>query len=213
MDQSSLGRVLRLIAARIPSMQLLFLARHGLAPTGWIESARRGEPVDKHGDPIPWINYAMLRFLEDRAHGPFRVFEYGAGNSTRWWASHVEHITACEHNPAWANGIGPLLPANATLLQRDIGDGYVDAIRGRGPFDIIVIDGRERIRTAREAVPELGGRGVIVWDNTDRREYQSGCDGLVATGFRRLDFWGFAPLSEREQAASLFYRPDNCLGI
>jgi len=207
---SVIGRAMRAAARIAPATQVILLARHGLKSAGWIESHRRGSPVDATGCPIPWLTYPSIHFLEQRITPLMKVFEYGAGSSTHWWAARVEGIVSCEHDQTWADRVADSLPSNATLMRRSLGGGYAEAIRGLGPFDVVVVDGRDRARCAEEAVTELADNGVIVWDNTNRERYRSGMDSLTTQGFRRIDFFGFIPMGERPSITSIFYRPDNC---
>jgi hypothetical protein len=80
-------------------------------------------------------------------------------------------------------------------------------------FDIVVIDGWDRMSCARHAVQRLQPDGVIVWDNTDRERYAEGVQLLAAQGFRQLDFAGLGPGQTRETCTSIFYRSGNCFGI
>ena len=49
-----------------------------LHSTGWIESKRRGYPCRPDGSELPWMNYAVVAFLERRLNKNLSVFEYGA---------------------------------------------------------------------------------------------------------------------------------------
>jgi hypothetical protein len=80
-------------------------------------------------------------------------------------------------------------------------------------FDVVVIDGRDRVRCVRAAVQALGREGVLVFDNSDRPEYEPGHRALRSAGFRRIDFVGMAPMIDYKTQTSICYRPDNCLGI
>ena len=57
-----------------------------------------------------------------------------------------------------------------------------------GQFDILVIDGRDRVNCIKNGIGALRPGGVVIWDNSDREEYRSGYDLLTAAGFGRLDF-------------------------
>src|SRR5438105_15804409 len=68
---------------------LLDLAEHGLRDTGWLLSARLQRPVTKDGDSIPWWTYSATSFVGARLPTSARVWEYGCGNSTLWFAARV----------------------------------------------------------------------------------------------------------------------------
>ena len=80
-------------------------------------------------------------------------------------------------------------------------------------FDVVLIDGRDRINCMRRAVPRVGTAGVIIFDDSQRDQYSPALDNGTDAGFRRLDFPGLSPTGVRESTTTLFYRADNCLGI
>ena len=66
-------------------MRFLRLRTHGqsfLNSTGLARSFRENRPVDKNGEPLPWLNYSLIRLLDERLNKSLRVFEYGSGFST-----------------------------------------------------------------------------------------------------------------------------------
>lgn len=180
----------------------------------WFASFKSQQAV-RRGEPIPWYTYAFIHFLEPRLRPDLKVFEYGCGNSTRWYAPRVASVTAVEHDEEWAGRVGPLLPPPSEVLLRSGDDAYVDAVRGRGPFDVVVVDGIEHLRPAcaEAALGELSDDGVIVWDNSDRVEFERGMESLRAAGFRQLPFKGLGPTSTTAWETSVVYRDRNCLGI
>jgi len=80
-------------------------------------------------------------------------------------------------------------------------------------FDIIVVDGRERVECIRHSLPALKEPGVILLDDAERPEYAAGIQFLKDRSFRRLDFWGIAPGMLDEKSTAVLYRPNNCLNI
>jgi hypothetical protein len=78
---------------------------------------------------------------------------------------------------------------------------------------VIVIDGINRVECERHCVEALQEDGVIVWDNSDRKEYKTGYEYLIEQGFKRLDFEGLGPIVMIPTSTAVFYRPDNCLGL
>jgi hypothetical protein len=183
---------------------------------GWFESYRRKAAVDRAGIPIPWITYPSLSFLEGRVSKNLVVFEWGSGNSTLWWAGRARRVVSCEHDRTWYEKMKDLLPTNAELSHIALTEGekYARAIlKYVDEFDIVVIDGRERVKCATNVLSALKASGVIVWDNSDRLSYQDGYDFLVRSGFRRIDFFGPGPVNLYSWSTSIFYRDGNCLGL
>lgn len=193
------------------------LMRRGqLKEDGWIRSLAAGVPVDAEGRPLPWINYPTIDFLARRVRPEMSVFEYGCGHSTLWWAARVREVIACDHDADWIERIRPRAPAHVTLrhVALEVGGDYCRVVAEYpGRFDIVVIDGRDRVNCARHAMTGLKPSGVIVWDNTDREEYRPGFAALAAAGFRRLEFTGMAPGLNEKLETSVFYRDGNVLGL
>jgi hypothetical protein len=89
-----------------------------LRQTGWLNSKKQGLPVDRNGDPVPWYTYAMIDFLRRRVSDEHRVFEYGGGYSTLWYAKRVESVVAVEDSEIWAENIRPNLPENGDIIYQ-----------------------------------------------------------------------------------------------
>lgn len=207
-----LVRLLRLVG--LEPLHALW-ERSPLREDGWFRSFRERRPVDAAGKPLPWITYGAIRFLTPRVRPEWRVFEFGCGYGTLWWASRAREVVSCEHDAAWRERIAALAPANATILHvpLEYGGEYCRAARGRGPFDVVVVDGRDRVNSAIESAGALAPGGVIVWDNTDRPAYAAGLDRLRDLGFRRVDFEGIAPVEPIRARTSILYRDGNVLGL
>jgi len=196
----------RLFASQVPALHA----------DGWFRSRREQRCVDLAGNPIPWLTYPAIEFLARRVRPDLTVFEYGSGASTLWWASRVARVVAVEHDAGWARDLSGRLPANASVhhVPLEGGEGYARAAAAQGMlFDVVVIDGRDRVRCVPAAIEALRPAGVIVFDNTDRPQYAEGDRLLAAAGFRRIDFVGMAPMSDQKTQTSIYYRSDGCLGI
>lgn len=190
---------------------LHLLLRGGLRESGWFESHRRRRPVDAELRPLPWYTYACTLFLEERLRRDFRVFEFGAGNSTLWYAAHAGEVISVEPNAQWAAEVGA--GGAARVIHRERRDDYVAEIQAHGTFHLVAVDGPERPACARAALGALTEDGVLVWDDSEREECRAMVAELEAAGFRELPFGGMRPIVPRFSRTSIFYRPENCLGI
>ncbi|MCE6992725.1 FkbM family methyltransferase [Dyadobacter sp. CY323] len=191
----------------------LFL-ESALKQYGWFKTFTSGQSIDAAGNPIPWYTYSFIFFLEPRLKPHFKVFEYGSGNSTRWYGARVNDITAVEHDKDWIEKISQKLPKNAKMLSRTLDETYIQAINtDEILYNIVVVDGRKRVKCASYAVDFLMPDGVLILDNSEREWYQPAKDLLEARGFKRLDFKGMGPIISYEFCSSVFYRENNCLGI
>lgn len=183
---------------------------------GWLRSLDERASIDKEGNPIPWITYPSITFLEQHLKPTMRVFEYGSGNSTKWWSQQVKSVVACEHDKTWYDLLKADLPENTEYIFCELEyDGAYCRTAQTYPnqFDLLVIDGRDRVNCARNCLPALKPDGVILWDNSDRDYYQEGYDFLTRNGFKRIDFWGIGPINHFEWSTSVFYRQNNCFGL
>ena len=77
---------------------------------------------------------------------------------------------------------------------------------GKGYFDIVVVDGMARSLATWIAVNHVKERGIIVFDNSDRWQYNAAFDILSEHGFGRLDFYGPGPINTYEWCTSIFCR-------
>ena len=216
--QTRTSRLKGLISRPFLATQLgraFFIHRSFLGPIGWDRSARERMSLLAEGDAIPWITYPALRFLSSRLpQRRLRVFEWGAGTSTTWWATMGNEVVSCEHDLAWYLKVVHSVPGDTRILLHDVDSlAYVDCVHGFEPFDVIVIDGRRRNECALAALDSLSASGVILWDNTDRERYFSVIGELESAGFRRVDFVGLAPGTYEESMTSIFYRDQNFLGL
>lgn len=194
------------------SLQLVMTG--ALKQYGWFRSYNSKQSVDAAGNPLPWYTYSFIFFLKPRLKAHFEVFEYGSGNSTRWYAGIVKHVTAVEHDTNWIKHISPDLPQNTTIMARPIGDTYINAVKNEGKkYHIIVVDGRNRVKCTAAAVDYLTSDGVLILDNSEREWYQKAKNLMKERGFKQLDFQGALPIISSESCSTLFYKEGNCLGV
>ncbi|HAS42753.1 MAG TPA: FkbM family methyltransferase [Microscillaceae bacterium] len=188
----------------------------GLKEEGWFLSFRKKQSIDKNAQPIPWLTYAFINFLEPRLSQKFNLFEFGSGNSTLWYASRVAQVHSVEHDKAWLDLIKNKMPDNVQLLYQALSDEnhYEKSVfHFQQNYHIIIVDGRKRNKCMEEALQCLTDDGVIILDNSNREQYQSGQALLAQNGFKKLDFWGMTPIAPNNSCTSVFYRTNNCLGI
>ena len=187
-----------------------------LDETGWYKSRDAKKPLNKNKDPIPWFTYSSIYFLEKRIKRGMNIFEFGSGNSTLWFANKGCFLITYEHNLNWFNYLKDKLPSNVNYnfcpLEKK-GD-YCKSIKRQNiKFDIVIIDGRDRVNCMINSVNFLTEKGVLICDNSDRERYEKGFKYLNRKGFKRLEFQGHGPINIRSWETSIFYREKNCLGI
>lgn len=186
--------------------------------SGWFKSLRLGRPVASDGSPLPWYSYPFLYFLQmqlaDNRCADIRLFEFGSGQSTLWWARKVREVVSVEDVPAWYNYVSPGLPENVNYHFATTQQEYLGALSdAQGLFDIIVVDGSHREWAILAVTKKLSDRGVVIVDNADWSELQSPLATMVSNGFRRLDFYGLGPVNGHPWSTAVLYRPGNLFEI
>lgn len=187
--------------------------RSELRDNGWYKSFIYKRPIDKNGQPIPWLNYAFLDFIQPRLKKTFVMFEYGSGNSTLWFSQYIQHIDSVEHDKDWYHQILSKLPLNSTLYFKSLEtDDYEKCILFTAHYyDMVLIDGRKRLECAQASVQKLKKDGVIILDNSEH--YPKIFDFLKSQGFKEITFSGLAPIVPLKTNTSIFYRTENVLEI
>lgn len=195
---------------------LYFLKNNFLKNKGWMESRYLFQPMNKKKKPIPWFTYSSIHFLNQKINNSMSVFEFGSGNSTIWFASKVKEVVSIEHDSKYFSEVKNKLLSFSNVDYRlaKLGKDYHQQVLNfNNKFDIIIIDGRERVQCAINCIQALKEDGVIIWDNSDRIEYIEGYDFLKDQGFKKIDFIGLGPISHSESQTTLFYRTENCFSI
>ncbi len=184
---------------------------------GFLKSVTNGRPIGPNGEPLPWMSYSILDFFEEKLNKNLTFFEYGLGYSTLYFSEKVQSVRSIEHDKTWFHDINEKLKekGNVEMELVELEDGYEEAIKKiKEKFDIILIDGRKRVKCAINAFDNISDNGVLILDDSNRDYYQGAFDFYKEKGFRKLTFTGLAPTSFRTHASTIFYRAgNNCLDI
>lgn len=184
-----------------------------LVDVGWFRSFEEKKSVDKDGNPIPWIAYPAIDFIKSRIKDNMSVFEFGSGASTAWWAKLVKEVDAVEHDEEWFKIVQENKAANTNIFLETGEEYFIKASSTGKKYDIVFIDGIDRNECAESALTGLKEHGVIIWDDSQREEYNPTYDVLYKNGFKRIFFTGMSPVYNERVETSIFYRTNNCLGI
>ncbi|RZL30327.1 MAG: FkbM family methyltransferase [Pedobacter sp.] len=183
---------------------------------GWFTAFDQKQAVDGTGKALPWVTYSFIDFIKERINKTQHIFEYGSGNSTIFYAERAGSVTSVEHDKGWYEKVKGTSPANAEMiyceLQRDGEYAKKAAFLGK-KFDIIIVDGRDRVRCCKYSLDALTPNGVVVLDDSEREVYENARVFLKDKGFKEISFSGISPGLFYEKATSVFYKADNCLGI
>jgi hypothetical protein len=127
---------------------------------------------------LPWLGYRAIRHLEGLLEPDWKVLEFGSGMSTLWFAKRCHTVVSIEDNEQWYLKVSEILEEHgATNVEYKLKnakeyhklDEYMD-----GYFDFILIDGAERDKCAKSALPKIREGGYIYLDNTDKVDDRSG---------------------------------------
>jgi hypothetical protein len=187
-----------------------------LATIGWFTAFDTHQAVDANGQPLPWVTYSFIDFIKTRLNKELTIFEYGSGNSTLFYAKRVKRVVSVEHDEAWFNKIVKEKASNAEMIFTHLEKGgeYCKKANLSGEkFDIIIVDGRDRVNCCKNSAAALSAVGVLVLDDSERKIYQEARTFLTEKGFKELPFTGISPGLFYNKATSVFYKTDNCLGI
>ena len=213
----SVTRALRLVAGKMGLLSLL--ERHCDRPSLlYIRSLFSiYDAVDMARLDLPWWTFAATRQVEEflrQRGGMASVFEYGPGASTVWLSKRARRVAYVEHDagfypvveqltfgirnvmgvlvvPAPCKAWRALCPSGRKGYEEYDFSAYVSAIgNAEGPFDLIVVDGRARSSCLSEAVKHLKADGIILFDNSHRKRYQS---AIAASGLDIQVCKGLAP--------------------
>jgi hypothetical protein len=186
----------------------------------YFASVRSGELLDKEGNYIPWFSFCAVEAIKNWDLSDRRVFEYGSGYSTLFWAARAKEVISVEHNPGWHEKIAKIAPSNAHIvlapIVRKSGERhstpetlrrYAEVIQNFGTFDLIVLDGyagsRLRYQSAQAALPQLAASGLIILDNSDW--LPATAMYLRRAGLIEVDLSGPAPQNDFCQTTSFFF--------
>jgi SAM-dependent methyltransferase len=183
---------------------------------GWFNAFKNKSPVGQNGEPIPWVTYSFIDFITARLNKSISVFEFGSGNSTFFYAEHAAKVVSVEHDKDWYDKVVNKQPENAKMIFCELvrgGDYCQMPITLKEKFDIIIVDGRDRVNCCLQSVNALSPGGVVVLDDSERDFYSEGIDFLKSQGFKQLSFSGISPGLFYNKATSVFYKANNCLNI
>jgi protein-L-isoaspartate O-methyltransferase len=206
----------------VPSMYYMAYARliadkkSFLYSTGWMRSMWENKPLDAEGNLVPWLNVPTTRLLEERLNPDLTMFEFGSGYSTLFFASRVKSVCSVESDKAWFDTLKPKLLDNVTLLfqEQDVDGQYCRSITATGKqYDVVIVDGRDRVNCVKQSFAALSPRGVIVLDDSQRDYYQGAIAFAKDHGFKSLTLEGTKAIDKESCSATFFYRTGNCFDI
>lgn len=119
---------------------------------------------------FPWYTRPFLKELITWDTKQWKVFEYGAGNSTAWWRKNAQVVHSVDSNSEWAKRV------NAICMKDKVG--FLSAplaLIADGLFDCIIIDGEPvewRDECTKYALQAIKPNGIIIADNYEQATVQ-----------------------------------------
>ena len=117
------------------------------------------------------------------------LFEFGSGYSTLFYSKLVRTVISVEHDKVWFNLMESKIPDNVSLIykEKDIDGNYCRSITEfKQEFDVVVVDGRDRVNCAKQAIGKVSKIGVIILDDSGRERYLEAIDQAKKKEFHAL---------------------------
>ena len=156
---------------------------------GHFKSIRINRPVNRFGEPIPWITHGCINFFSTLDLTKLTMVEIGCGNSTIWFSNKVKEITSYEPNSVWVKEMkNSGYEGKIIHHQHD----YTFTIKDLSA-DIIFIDGHDRISVLETIVRGINFSNLspifIIIDNSNWYP-QAISTALELIDYIKIDFVG-----------------------
>ncbi|MFC8732589.1 class I SAM-dependent methyltransferase [Luteimicrobium sp. NPDC057192] len=170
----------------------------------------QGTPLDVG---LPWLAFVVIDRLDEIVGPESSVFEFGGGGSTVWFAERARQVTSIEHDPEWAALLEERFAATPNVDVRHVAaaggsyDEYVASVESfpDDSLDVVLVDGRSRVRCALAAMPKVRPGGFLVLDDSQRKYYGPAHEALAPWPHETLQ--GMAPYKFDFGVTTFWRRP------
>jgi hypothetical protein len=193
----------------LPIINLIRIGIKLASEEGFYKSTLLGLPFDKFGYPIPWFSYPAINFLNQYDLTDKKVFEWGSGNSTLYWARRCLRVVSVENDYQWYKKFTKKIKKFKNLkmvFAREKTDYLASILKERNNFDIIVIDGYFRDKAAQLSIHKVKAGGMIILDNSEW--FPNTSKYLRDKKFIEIDLAGFGPINPYTTTTSFFIKRD-----
>jgi hypothetical protein len=185
--------------------RVLWLIQYSEYQQGGLNSSKGSGPFDGSGIACPWYTYSAIEYLKQLDLSKTTLFEYGSGNSTKFWRTRVSSMCSVESCPEWYGLVSKNQTKNQVVILRTQEAEYINSIREFDAiYDIIVIDGEHRYSCAITALDFLKSDGMLILDNSDW--FPELAHELRRLGYMQIDFIGPGPINSYAWCTSIFLR-------
>lgn len=155
---------------------------------------------------LPWLTFDATREITRHIGPGSRVFEFGSGHSTLYWAKLGAEVFSVEDHPRWFELVQQRIaafPKSRVFLEPEQA-GYRERIDRVGVlFDMVLVDGSHRTECLEPAIRHLKPGGLLVVDNTDWHWFDD-VDQYVPKGWKRQVYAGWAPFIGHRSETSVW---------
>lgn len=154
---------------------------------------------------LPWIHDDVIKFLEKKINKNTTMLEFGSGDSTIYFSNLTNNLISIEHNKDWYNKIKPHLKSNVKYIlsyvnyvsrpstdMKFYNHDTIEELLGENipdeHFDIIFIDGINRVNCVYGSINKLKKGGVLILDDSNRIENPVS-DGSYAPIKKLVEGW------------------------
>lgn len=175
---------------------------------GQYRTIQKGIAVDKEGNHLPWYTYPTIEYLCNIDFTTKRIFEYGSGASSIFWAERAQEVVSVENDPSWYAVLKQQIRPNQKILLCDKQNDYIASITKQASrFDVVIIDGKCRMECARITpaflAVESNEGAMVILDNSDW--YKETARFLRNNlNLIEVDFHGFGPVNDYTWTTSIF---------
>ena len=159
-----------------------------------------------------WLPYRAIDFLENQVNPESRVLEFGGGGSTAWFVDRVQEVVTVESDEEWAEMIRDETASSTKieLLLRPPADHYAAYVEAADAypdesFDVILVDGRERVECVKRSVGKLKPGGLMILDDSDRPKYKEVY--AVLQTWNSDHFYGLVPCKDVTGNTTIWEKP------
>lgn len=127
---------------------------------------------------LPWLTDSAIDFLQNHltANQNLVMLEFGTGSSTLWFSKRVKKLVSIEHDVRWHPHV------QAELAKQGCTNVDYRLIRSKyynecdtfadNYFDLILIDGKDRVECVEHCMRILKPGGILMLDNAERPIYK-----------------------------------------
>ena len=196
-----------------------YLAKH----LGQYNSLKKRKPVDSNNNPLPWITYPCIEYLNQFDFSNEIVFEYGSGGSTKWFLNKKsKKVIALENEVRWFNLL--LEDKNKYKnLTPVFANNENDFVNNTEVFESNVVfldcDSNYRLKILQNLYKNTekikSNIKCIVIDDVDKKNLKGGdIDKIVfdlaqKLNWVQIDFMGFRPFNRTYASTTVLVNPKN----